>query len=157
MENDIFKEIQSARGKVANIHRVFENLPPMVEGHFYFYKKIMLDQDLPLSRQMREYLAVWTSQANECSYCIKHHQAALKLHYADHLDENKMEFFQSLVKTITIEPHKASLFKYKALEYGISAAEYSHAVAIIAYFNMANRLVFAMDTELEEDYVKSCH
>lgn len=153
----IFDIIKKDRGDIANIHKSFESFMPMVEGHYQFYQKIMLGETLPLSRQMREYLAVWTSQENECPYCINHHKAALNYHYSETLPIDKSNYYRSLVKCICHEPWKASVFKTQAMGLGISEAEYAHAVAVISYFNMANRLVFAMDIELEENYHRSCH
>ena len=48
----------------------------------------MLTEDLPLNRTMCEFLAVETSEANQCSYCTNHHKVALDKHFSE-IEETK--------------------------------------------------------------------
>jgi len=151
----IFDQIRLKRGDIAGIHRAFSAFPEGIKAHFDFYENIILTNDLPLSRAEREYLAILSSEENSCHYCIEHHKEALN-NYDIQLEEKRISFFQDLVKILSNEPWKSMVFKKKALDIGLSEAEYAHAVMVIGYFNMANRLVFGLDIQLEDDFKKTC-
>ncbi|MGV6827663.1 MAG: carboxymuconolactone decarboxylase family protein [bacterium] len=155
-EPEIFARIREQRGDLASIHQVFENFIPGVEGHYTLYQKIMLDEELPLCRAAREMLAVYVSEANRCPYCVNHHQAALEQHDNSKLDEDKQQVLKKLAESISREPWKTGALKNLFLAAGYNSAHWQHAVMIASYFNMANRLAFAMSLELEPDYRRSC-
>lgn len=154
-ELEIFKKIKTERNKVANIHKVFECFPEAVDGHFYFYQKVILN-DGPLTRGERELIAVLVSEENQCEYCIRHHGEALKVYHLEVLQE-RIDFFQKLAKVISKEPWKASLLKDEATNIGMTASEYAHAIMVASYFNMANRLIYGMNIELEDSFEESCY
>lgn len=148
---EVYADILSERNDVAEIHQAYASFPQGMQAHYQFYKKVILSQFGPLQRGEREYLAVKTSEFNACRYCIEHHSEALRK-FEVPLNLERMKFYEDLVEVITITPWKASPFKERALEVGLSEAEYSHAVMIISYFNMANRLAFAQGIKLEENF-----
>ena len=115
----------------------------------------MLDENLPLGRGEREYLAVLTSELNSCPYCIQHHKEAF-LNHEGSIDAKKADFFKKVAKLITREPWKAGQLKKEAHLYNVSEAEYAHAVMVVSYFNMANRMVFAQNVQLEKNFKKTC-
>ncbi|MBT3584118.1 MAG: hypothetical protein HN509_04370 [Halobacteriovoraceae bacterium] len=151
---EITKKINSERGGLANIHKSYLSFPVGMEAHFEFYKKIMLNVDLPLTRDEREWLAVETSRANKCPYCIGHHEKALE-NYSGELSEERKELLSTVAQTLTSEPWKAAVLKEKFLKQ-FEASAWAHALMVVGYFNMANRIAFGMDLELEDDFYKSC-
>lgn len=154
LEN-ILKSIKSQRGEVANIHKEFRDFPEGISAHYEFYKSVLLDENLPLSRAHREFLAFKTSEANQCPYCINHHKAAFDNHKED-LNKEVENLLTDFAQTMTKSPWKANLFSKRFEQQGFSKAEWQHAVFVVGYFNFANRLAFAMDLELEDNYKKSC-
>ncbi|RLA64663.1 MAG: hypothetical protein DRQ88_10575 [Epsilonproteobacteria bacterium] len=150
------EEIIKKRGALANIHKVFLDFPQGVAGHFALYEKIMLEEDLPLSREIREFIAVEVSKANECPYCITHHSEAYK-NFAQKLDRGKAELLREFSQVSSKEPWKASIFIKKFKEAGFSHPQYLHAVMVASYFNMANRLAFSLSLEIEPDFEKLCN
>jgi uncharacterized peroxidase-related enzyme len=156
---DLLEKICEKRGSLAAIHFSFSEFPVAIEAHFEFYEKVLLQDGLPLSRVEREWLAVETSRANACPYCIGHHSQALDNHLKEDkslLENQRRELFSNFAKTLTLEPWKASLFQKKFLDQGLTQAQWQHAVFVVGYFNMANRLAHAMDLELEPDFQTSC-
>lgn len=153
---NIFETIEKERGAVAEIYSAFAAFPDAVEGHYHFYKKIMLNSNLPLTRTEREYLAVQVSKANQCPYCISHHQAALDHHDETTLEPQRREVLQALAAMLSETPWKATVLRDRFLSVGYDDYQWQHAVMVASYFNMANRLVLSMGLELEPDYFRSC-
>lgn len=155
-KNRIFETIQNERGDVANIYRAFSNFPEGIQAHYDFYKNIVLAPDLPLPRSEREFLAVCTSQANQCPYCISHHGEALKNFEAPSKSESRFDLLKRLATVLTQEPWKAGSLRNAFLAGGFSDSQWEHAVMVVSYFNLANRCAHAMNVELEKDFEKSC-
>lgn len=154
LENTL-QSIKKERGEVANIHKAFLEFPEGISAHYEFYKNIILKTELPLSRVQREYLAFKTSEANQCPYCINHHKAAFENQGQDLKTEVK-NLFSEFAFTLTKDPWKANLFRDKFNHLGFSEKEWQQAIFIVSYFNFANRLAFAMNLEVEENYKESC-
>lgn len=152
----VFNKIKKERGEVASIYKAFSDFPEGVQAHFQFYKKILLDPDLPLSRLQREYLAFSTSQENQCPYCIGHHREAFQRQGGD-LPQQEKDLFKEFSKTLTHAPWKASLFKKRFLDLGLGLDQWKHAVFVVSYFNMANRLALSMNLDLEEKFEQTCN
>lgn len=161
VKSDIFDKIKKERGGVAKIHSAFKDFPIGVEAHYEFYREILLREDLPLPRIDREYLAVKTSQANACEYCISHHSIALENHEKEtgmQINREKRLFYDELAKNMTREPYKTRnmALKEMASKAGLSNTQFSHALFVVGYFNMVNRLALTMNIELEEDFTQTC-
>jgi len=155
----ILQKIENERGGVASIHGVFSEFPQGIIAHYEFYQAIFLGENLPLSRFEREYLAVETSKQNVCPYCIGHHEEALKnqeYQNARLIGEEKREALSNLAQILTQQPYKASVTKPEFLRVGYKEEEFQHAVFVVSYFNLANRLAHAMDLDLEPDFEKTC-
>ena len=116
----------------------------------------MLNENLPLSRSYREFLAVCTSEINKCKYCVEHHREALNKHFDGEIDKFKT-VLRDLAKVLTQEPWKSHLMQKKILALGFSESQWQHAVMIVSYFNMANRCAYAMDLKLESDLSQICN
>lgn len=154
--DEIFQMIDRERNGVASIHTSFKDFPQGVAAHYQLYKQIVLVDGLPLPRTEREFLAVKTSEANKCPYCIGHHQSALDNFAATVTDPNRASALQTLAETLTKTMWRASSLKESFLAAGFTEAEWQHAVMIVAYFNFANRCVHAMGLELEENFQTTC-
>ncbi|PCJ17472.1 MAG: hypothetical protein COB02_13705 [Candidatus Cloacimonadota bacterium] len=154
---NIFNRIKKERGGVANIHSAFSEFPIGVEAHYEFYHEILLREDLPLSRVDREFLAVSTSKANQCPYCVSHHNSALESHLKnDSISDDKQKLLGDFAACLTQEPWKAKLYYKKFVEFGFSKAQFQHATMVVSYFNFANRCVHALDLELEDSFQETC-
>lgn len=154
----IFERIRKARGGVAGIHTSFSDFPAGVSAHFDFYSSLVLDEDLPLPRDEREWLAVATSEHNKCPYCVHHHAAAYeeKKTEKNETKELRLSALSQLAKTLTAEPWRTSILHEQFVETGFSEAQWQHAVMVVSYFNFANRCAHAMDLELESDFMTTC-
>ena len=153
---DIFETIRRERNGVAEIHAAFSDFPIGVAAHYDFYKKLILDEDLPLPRIEREFLAFKTSESNDCPYCIGHHRAAFDNSSSREMDQSRSVLLELLASNLTKEPWKAHLIAPKFLEAGFTRAEWQHAVMIVSYFNFANRCAHAMNLHLEENFESTC-
>lgn len=154
--SDIFKKIYEERGGVAEIHSSFEAFPEGVSAHYQFYKQLILADGLPLSRAEREFLAIKTSEANKCPYCISHHQAALKNFSSAPIASDRALALEILAETLTKSTWKSSTIRQSFLDAGFTESEWQHAVMVVAYFNFANRCAHAMGLELEENFQLTC-
>ncbi|MGE3975933.1 MAG: carboxymuconolactone decarboxylase family protein [Bdellovibrionales bacterium] len=152
----IFGLIHKERGGVAKIHSAFELFPQGILAHYTFYKQIILADKLPLNRFEREYLAVQTSKANRCPYCIGHHEAALKNSDLTQVSTVRQKAMDQLSEVLTREPWKANPIHKVFLEAGFTEPQWQHAVMVVAYFNFVNRCAHAMGLEIEENYEETC-
>lgn len=155
-KNDIFNIIKQERNDIANIYSAFRDFPEGVAAHYFFYKRLILSEPLPLSRLEREFLAVETSKANQCPYCVEHHSAAMKKVNRD-VPQERSKALQKIAKVLTKDMWKSSLIKEEFLSAGFSHAEWQHAVMIVAYFNFSNRCAHAMNLHLEDNFVLTCN
>ena len=62
-----YKEVASARGRVANILKVHSVHPETLSAHFSLFRELMFGHS-ELSREDREMSAVTVSVANHCHY-----------------------------------------------------------------------------------------
>ncbi len=153
----ILDKIQKERGGIANVHKAFMSFPKGVEAHYEFYKKIILDDDLPLSRLEREILAVETSKTNQCPYCIEHHQIALEnnSNLGDFKNE-KLVILKLLAKELTLTPWRASILKEQFHDGGFNEEQWHHALMVVSYFNFVNRCVHGANVQMEDEFIKLC-
>lgn len=159
-QESIWKKIQNERGGIAQIHEVFRDYTEGVEAHYEFYKKVVLSSapQEALSRLEREYLAFRVSQHNQCTYCYTHHKAAFDNCVevsCKNISSEKRVLLDELAQSLTQFPWKTPLLKKRFVEI-FNEVQWKHAVMVVGYFNMANRLAFAMDVELESYFSQTC-
>ena len=154
--NEIYEKIKSERGAVASIYTAFEDFPFGVRLHYYFYKGLMLTDQLPLSRHERELLAYEVSVANQCPYCIAHHKNAFDNFNSHELEASKVEVLKKLAWSLTKEPWRARLMQNDFLAAGYNRAQWQHAVMVASYFNFSNRCAHGMGIEVENNYEATC-
>lgn len=154
---ELFDEIRKARGGVANIYNDFREVSEITLAHFRLNKQMLLEETAPLSRIEREILAVETSRANKCEYCLFHHQEALNNHLkSNKISDEKYEVLKKLAEGLSLNPSKAYLLKGDFQKFGYSEAQWQHAVNIVSYFNYTNRLALAVEMKLEAGYENTC-
>lgn len=153
---DIVRLIKQSRGTVANIHSSYMSYPIGVKAHYDFYESIVLSEDGPLPRKIREVIASEVSKVNQCEYCIRHHSKTLEIWQLGTLSETEKKFFEKFSLVISKYPERLSMlrpeFPFRQIE-----GAWEHAIMIGSYFNMANRLAHAMEITVEEDFHLSCH
>lgn len=159
-EVSIWEKIKAERGGIAQIHEVFHDYLDGVEAHYDFYKRVVISQDneQTLSRLEREYLAYKVSEYNQCPYCYKHHKSAfenIEVISNQKIEPQKLELLDQLAQSLTLSPWKTAQLKKRFMSI-FSEVKWKHAVMVAGYFNMANRLAFAMDIELEENFTQTC-
>lgn len=146
-------EIIKERDGFANVYSHYSSFPESIKAHFEFNKTIVLNEG-PLSREEREFLAYQTSLSNDCPYCIHHHKTAYENFQSK--DSKRKELLAELARELTVHPKNAHQLKPKFSEQGFSEAEWAHAINVVAYFNFSNRLAFAENIELEENFEQTC-
>ena len=104
---EVYAELTSKRGKVANILQVHSLNPNAMSNHADLYMTLMFGKS-GLSRAEREAIAVVVSASNDCAYCVSHHAEALS-HYI------KDDVLKMLVKAEgleTLEPRLSNIVRH---------------------------------------------
>jgi AhpD family alkylhydroperoxidase len=149
---ELYTQIAKARGGVADIHKVQSLNPRAMAAHLDLYKAIMF-QPSPLSRQWREAIAVAVSRANDCAYCVAHHQAALEGLEPSDVPAALLDW----AARMTRQPGAASEADVTALRaLGLTDRAILDAILTVGYFNYVNRLVLATGLAVEPDFEKTC-
>ncbi len=162
---EIYDGIAGSRGKIAEIHKIQSLNPETIEQHMNLYMGIMFSKS-PLKRAQREMMAVVVSVANGCAYCQRHHLEALQHFWKD---EAKSEALRADYTTLDLAPTDRALCDYAwsvtvdpgaatktdptqpLREVGLEDRAILDATLVVAYFNFVNRLVQALDVDLETD------
>jgi uncharacterized peroxidase-related enzyme len=159
----VYDRVRSG-GEPSNNIRVQSMDPAALEAHLQLYRRVMFGPS-PLSRALRESIAVVVSNANHCLYCITHLIAALRrvsgyitlqekvLNRANWrncppLDHTVFEFAEKLTR----KPDTVSESDVRALrQQGLSDEAVLHIVQLVAYFNFVNRMALGLGVSLETE------
>ena len=162
---EIYDELVSKRGKLANVLTIQSLKPESITTHINLYMDIMFTKS-ELSRAEREMMAVVVSVANKCSYCQIHHAEAVNHYWKN---ENKLNLLKSDFRKADLTPKELALCIYAeevTLNPGNSQNQDStlllkkerlsdnailDATLVVSYFNFVNRMVLALDVKLESD------
>jgi uncharacterized peroxidase-related enzyme len=161
---EIYDDIETKRGKVADVHKIQSLHPETIVQHMDLYLELMYGSS-PLTRAQREMIGVVVSAANRCEYCQAHHDAALNRYWKDEQRVSRLrrDFTAAelspadgalcrLAWNLTAEPASDRLPDINAVkEHGLSDRAVLDAALIIAYFNFVNRIVLGLGVELEAD------
>ena len=166
---ELYRAIGSARGGVADVHRVQSLNPRALKAHLEIYKAVVFARS-PLGRATRERIAVVVSAANRCAYCVAHHGEALRqlgespdvIHSLGRgeIPGSLPEADQALLRwaaTAATEPSRsgeADIVELRRLGYDDRAI--LDATLTVAYFSFVNRLVLLLGVEVEDDYQTTC-
>ncbi|WP_340103754.1 carboxymuconolactone decarboxylase family protein [Rhodohalobacter sp. 8-1] len=72
----IYENLVESRGKLAEVHKIHSLNPSVLVAHMELYMAVMFGKS-PLKRYQREMIGVVVSAANNCDYCVNHHEQAL--------------------------------------------------------------------------------
>jgi len=167
---EIYEEISSKRGKLAEIHKIQSLNPESILYHMNLYMHLMFGQS-PLKRWQREMMAVVVSVANQCEYCQEHHLEALRHYWKDEARLNQLvqDFYQlelnrgeialcELARKLTVNPESVhaheEMYIQPLREAGFSDRAILDATMIISYFNFVNRLVLGLGVEPDQEEVR---
>lgn len=162
---EIYDELISKRGKIAEVHKIQSLNPESIVNHMDLYMTVMFGKS-PLKRVQREMIAVVVSKANNCEYCQIHHVEAVNHYWKD--DEKTKQLRQDYTK-LELTPKDKLLCNYAweltknpgnetELSYikplkdeGLSDRGILDATLVIAYFNFVNRIVLSLGVCIEEN------
>ena len=163
----IYDGLIKARGKLAAVHQIQSLNPKALIAHMDLYKAVMFNRS-PLKRYQQEMIAVVVSAANQCQYCIRHHQEALNFYWKDDtrteqlvgdrtqagLDDQDLGLC-TFAEALTLHPGKASEADTDRLRnLGLDDRAILDATQVVAYFNFVNRLVQGLGVTFTEEEVK---
>ncbi len=166
---EIYDDLISKRGKLADVHMIQSLNPESIVLHMDLYMGIMFGRS-PLKRYQREMMAVVVSRYNDCDYCQMHHGDALNHFWKD---DTKIEDFKNdfnsvgldsvdvllceLAKNLTVTPNWTEIDAHfsKLKSKGLDDRAILDAHLVIAYFNFVNRLVLGLGVNIEDQVVRS--
>jgi uncharacterized peroxidase-related enzyme len=152
-------------GFVPNVLQAYSLRPQRLRNFMAMYNELMLAPS-GLSKLEREMVAVVVSSANRCYYClVAHGQAVRKLSGDPELGE-MMAFNYRVAKLdrrqralldfawkLTLTPHDVGEGDRALLrEAGLSAADIFDLAETVAFFNLSNRMAYALDMMPNRDY-----
>jgi uncharacterized peroxidase-related enzyme len=164
---EIYDGLIKGRGKLAAVHQIQSLNPQALIAHMELYKAVMFNRS-PLKRYQQEMIAVVVSAANQCRYCIRHHQEALNFYWKDEARtqylvtdrtqadlSDRDEGLCAFAEALTRHPGQASEADTQRLrDLGLEDRAILDATQVVAYFNFVNRLVQGLGVELSEEDVK---
>jgi uncharacterized peroxidase-related enzyme len=163
---EIYDDLISKRGKLAQVHTIQSLRPESIVKHMDLYLEIMFTKS-SLSRAEREMMAVVVSVENGCNYCRIHHTEALNHYWKD---ENKIKLFNDDFTTVGLSLREIALCEFARVltvnpqnadktditeplrMSGFSDHAILDATLVVAYFNFVNRMVLALNVGIEDDY-----
>ena len=162
---EIYEDLISKRGKLAEVHKIQSLNPESIVNHMDLYLTIMFGRS-PLKRYQREMIAVIVSGANQCEYCTIHHGDALNHFWKDKnkVDQLARDFYSielnqedqalcELAQDLTLKPFAITEDRHikllKALNFEDRAI--LDATLVISYFNFVNRMVMGLGVDVEEE------
>jgi len=161
----VYEEVEAARGKVANVWKVFSLNPHAMKSHLDLYLSIMYPRRRGprLGRAEREMIAVVVSSLNRCGYCVAHHIEALKARWGGDVDSLARDYRSAgldsahlamleFADKLTREPWSMSEEDVEGLRVqGFTDEEILDIVLIVSYFNFVNRVVSALGVKYDEE------
>lgn len=167
--DEIYRAIGSARGGVADVHRVQSLNPRALAAHLEIYKAVVFARS-PLGRVARERIAVVVSAVNRCAYCVAHHGEALRRlgespEVVDSLGrgeapEHLPEADRALLRWAGLaarEPSRCGEQDVGELRrLGIDDRAILDAALTVAYFSFVNRLVLVLGVAVEDGFERTC-
>lgn len=162
---EIYAELISKRGKVANILQVHSLNPEAMSNHIDLYMTLMFGKS-GLSRAERESIAVVVSATNECPYCVAHHAEALQRYVEDDVlkmlvEADGLETLEPRLSNIVRHAEKltsapgamteSDLGELRAV--GLNDQDVLDMTLIVAYFNFVNRIALGLGVDFSADEI----
>jgi len=170
LEEDVRKYLEICEeklGMVPNVLTSYTAKPQKFRTFTRFYNQLMLDEDdCTLSKLEREMIAVVTSSANRCYYClIAHGQAVRELSGDPQLGEmmvtnyrvadlsERQRVMLDFAWKLTKSPHDIGEADRQALrDVGFSDGDIFDISDVTAFFNYTNRVAHALDMMPNKSY-----
>lgn len=162
---EIYDDLIRKRGKLANVLTIQSLRPESIVKHVDLYMEIMFTKS-ELSRAEREMIAVIVSVCNKCNYCQIHHGEALNHYWKSderigllrknfkiaELNDRQLSLCR-FAESLTLEPGKSQEVDTTKLllQAGFSDNAILDATLVVSYFNFVNRMVLALDANIETD------
>ena len=152
-------------GFVPNVLQAYSLRPQKLRNFMAMYNELMLGPS-GLSKLEREMVAVVVSSANRCYYClVAHGQAVRKLsgdpelgemmvlnYRAARLDRRQRGMLDFAWK-LTLAPNDVGDADRRGLrELGLSDEDVFDLAETVAFFNLSNRMAYALDMMPNRDY-----
>jgi uncharacterized peroxidase-related enzyme len=152
-------------GFVPNVLQAYSLRPQKLRNFMAMYNELMLAPS-GLSKLEREMVAVVVSSANRCYYClVAHGQAVRRLSGDAELGEmmvmnyriakldRRQRAMLDFAWKLTVSPHDAGEEDRAALAaVGLSAEDIFDLAETVAFFNLSNRMAYALDMMPNREY-----
>jgi uncharacterized peroxidase-related enzyme len=152
-------------GFVPNVLQAYSLRPQKLRNFMAMYNELMLAPS-GLSKLEREMVAVVVSSANRCYYClVAHGQAVRKLSGDAELGEmmamnyrvarldRRQRAMLDFAWKLTVQPHDVGEADRAALaEAGFDAEGIFDLAETVAFFNLSNRMAYALDMMPNREY-----
>lgn len=152
-------------GFVPNVLQAYSLRPKKLRNFMVMYDELMLGRS-GLSKLEREMVAVVVSSANRCYYClVAHGQAVRKLSGDPELGEmmvlnyrvakldRRQRAMLDFAWKLTVTPHDVGdADRAQLAEAGLGAEDIFDLSETIAFFNLSNRMAYALDMMPNQEY-----
>jgi len=152
-------------GFVPNVLQAYSFRPQRLRNFMAMYNELMLAPS-GLTKLEREMVAVVVSSANRCYYClVAHGQAVRKLSRDAELGEmmaidyrvakldRRQRGMLDFAWKLTVTPHDVGdADRARLAEVGLAAADIFDLAETVAFFNLSNRMAYALDIMPNRDY-----
>jgi uncharacterized peroxidase-related enzyme len=152
-------------GFVPNVLRAYSLRPQKLRNFMAMYNELMLGPS-GLSKLEREMVAVVVSAANRCYYClVAHGQAVRKLSGDAELGEmmamnyrvakldRRQRAMLDFAWTLTATPNEiGDQDRARLREVGLADQDIFDLAETVAFFNLSNRMAYALDMMPNRDY-----
>jgi len=161
---EVYEQIASERGKVANIMQVHSLQPQTMLDHMELYTTLMFS-DSEIGREEREMVATVVSRTNGCEYCVQHHATALNAYWRD---EARLEAFITDWRSLELSERQTAMLTYaetltrsptdtdevdldELRDVGLDDEQILQLNLIVSYFNFVNRIAEGLGVEFTPD------
>ena len=165
----IYTDLVETRAKLAEIHKIQSLNPDVLVAHMDLYMTIMFGKS-PLKRYQREMLGVVVSAANNCDYCVNHHEQALLSYWKDtervkmlanpdkresaSLSKGELLLCRYADQLTKLPSENTSQIIQKIKDTGFTDRAVLDATQVVAYFNFVNRMVLGLGVTFTADEIK---
>jgi uncharacterized peroxidase-related enzyme len=161
----VYRKCVEKLGFVPNVLSAYSFHPQKLRNFMTMYNELMLGES-KLSKLEREMVAVVVSSANRCYYClVAHGQAVRRLSGDPELGEmmalnyraaklsKRQRTMLDFAWKLTTTPHDIEQSDRQALRAaGLGDAEIFDLADVVAFFNLSNRMAFALDMMPNREY-----
>jgi len=161
----VFAKCVEKLGFVPNVLQAYRLRPQRLRNFMAMYNELMLAPS-GLSKLEREMVAVVVSSANRCYYCLVAHGQAVRrlsgdpelgemmvMNYRVAALESRQRAMLDFAWKLTATPHDVGEDDRAALTaVGLGAEDIFDLAETVAFFNLSNRMAYALDMMPNRDY-----